>query len=176
MSDASRRIGRSEETHLPAQTGHRNHESAPPEEPFRFPPLAFAGVIPSRIAAFAVDLVVAGLFVVLGWTAAIVLGIITFGAIWPEAGLTWAILIAYFVLQVGGPRSATWGMRSQGLELRTWDGQRPGYLQAALHSFLFYGTVTVLTVLILLVPFFNSRRRCLHDYLCGTVMVRAEAL
>ena len=28
------------------------------------------------------------------------------------------------------------------------------------------------TPLVLLVPLFNERRRCLHDYLCGTVFVR----
>jgi uncharacterized RDD family membrane protein YckC len=32
------------------------------------------------------------------------------------------------------------------------------------------------TWLILLVAFFNARRRCLHDFLAGTVVVRASRL
>ena len=68
--------------------------------------------------------------------------------------------------------SATPGMRWQGIELRTWDGRRPGYIQGALQTILFYVTTAAITPLVLLVPFFNERRRCLHDYFCGTVFVR----
>ena len=99
------------------------------------------------------------------------LGIFTFGLLWPGAALSPLVALAYFTLTLGGRHSATPGMRWQDIELRTWNGRRPGYLQAALQTILFYVTVSV-AALVLVVPFFTARRRCLHDYLCGTVFVR----
>ena len=44
----------------------------------------------------------------------------------------------------------------------------------------FWVSVSVLTPFVLLVGLFNDRRRLLHDYLCGTVVInsleRADAL
>jgi uncharacterized RDD family membrane protein YckC len=49
-----------------------------------------------------------------------------------------------------------------------------------MHALLFWVTVSVFTPLILLVGFFNERRRLLHDILLGTVVInnasRAQAL
>ena len=133
---------------------------------------AFDGIIIARCLAFIADLAV---ILVLLVTASIlfgILGVLTFGLLWPGAALTPLLIVAYFTLTLGGRNSATPGMRWQGIELRAWNGNRPGYLQAFLQTLLFYVTVTVGTALVLLVPFFNRRRRCLHDYLCGTVFVR----
>ena len=50
----------------------------------------------------------------------------------------------------------------------------------AVHALVFWITVSFLTPLILLVGFFNDRRRLLHDMLVGTVVInnpaRAQAL
>jgi len=137
-----------------------------------WPADAFDGVIWARSLAFLADLTV---IVIAALAATIIFGILgalTFGLLWPGISLTPLIALAYFTFTLGGPRSATPGMRWQGVELRTWDGQRPGYLQAALQTILFYVTIPFGTVLLLIVPFLNYRRRCLHDYLCGTVFVR----
>jgi uncharacterized RDD family membrane protein YckC len=77
-------------------------------------------------------------------------------------------------LTIGGRRSATPGMRIMDITVRTWDGRRPGYFQAVVQTILFYATVGLTTWLILAVALFNGRRRCLHDYLCGTLVVRAS--
>ena len=49
-----------------------------------------------------------------------------------------------------------------------------------MHAVVFWITVSFLTPLILLVGFFNERRRLLHDILVGTVVInnpaRAQAL
>jgi len=141
-------------------------------DPDLYPEL-FTSLISKRMAAFAVDWLIlafvsTGLFMVLA-----VLAVLTLGLIWPLVGVVIpAVWLAYFTLTVGGPTSATPGMRWIGIEVRTWDGTRPGYVQAALQSLVFYATWTV-TVFLLLVPLFNRRRRCLHDYLIGTVVINS---
>ena len=57
-----------------------------------------------------------------------------------------------------------------GIQVRTLDGGHPGYPQAALQTLLFYATMA-LTGLLLVVALFNDRRRCLHDWLSGTIIV-----
>jgi uncharacterized RDD family membrane protein YckC len=90
----------------------------------------------------------------------------------------WAIV--YFGVTIGGPYSASVGMRVMGLEMRTWYG-KPGYfVLGAVHSIAFWFTISFFTPLVLLVCFFNHRRRLLHDILLGTViinnMARAQTL
>jgi uncharacterized RDD family membrane protein YckC len=82
--------------------------------------------------------------------------------------------LAYHTWLIGGPSSATVGMQIMGVEVRTWDGRRPGYVQAALQTVVFYTSVALTSWLILLVALFNPRRRCLHDFLCGTIVIRSR--
>ena len=145
-------------------------------EAWEWPAGAFDGVIMARCLAFLADLLVVCILIVVASALFGVLGVLTFGLLWPGAALSPLVALAYFTLTLGGPHSATPGMRWQGIELRAWNGNRPGYLQAALQTLLFYVTVTVGTLLVLVVPFFNKRRRCLHDYLCGTVFVRSSSV
>lgn len=145
-------------------------------ESYNWPQGAFEGVIAARCLAFLADLLVVCILIVLATALFGVLGILTFGLLWPGAALSPLVALAYFTFTLGGPRSATPGMRWQGIELRAWNGNRPGYLQAFLQTVLFYATVTIGTFLVLIVPFFNKRRRCLHDYLCGTVFVRSSSV
>jgi uncharacterized RDD family membrane protein YckC len=71
-------------------------------------------------------------------------------------------------------------MRVMDLEMRTWYGAPAYFVLGAVHVILFWISVSALTPFILLVPFFNRRRRLLHDILLGTVIVnnpqRAAAL
>jgi uncharacterized RDD family membrane protein YckC len=137
-----------------------------------WPKDAFDGIIVARALAYVADIIVISIIVLASTVVFFVLGLLTFGLLWPGISLTPLIALAYFTLTLGGPQSATPGMRWQGIEMRTWDGFRPGYLQATIQTILFYVTVPGL-IFLLLVPFFNYRRRCLHDYLCGTVFVRS---
>lgn len=142
---------------------------------YEWPAGAFEGIIWARSLAFIADLLIITVLLLATTIVFMVLGTLTFGLLWPGVSLSPVIALAYFTLTLGGPNSATPGMRWQGIELRTWDGKRPGYVQAALQTVLFYVTVPLGTVLLLIVPFLNARRRCLHDYLCGTVFVRSPA-
>lgn len=137
---------------------------------------AFNGVITARALAYIADLAVLPVIFLAAAIIFGILGVLTFGLLWPGAALSPLITLAYFTLSLGGPHSATPGMRWQGIELRTWDGRRPGYIQAAIQTILFYITVGVSWAIVLIVPFFNERRRGLHDFLCGTVVVRRDVI
>ena len=88
--------------------------------------------------------------------------------------------LIYYGLTLGGPASATIGMRMVDLEMRTWYGAPAYFVLGAVHAIGYWLTVTFLTPFILLVALFNDRRRLLHDMLVGTIVInnpaRAEAL
>ena len=64
--------------------------------------------------------------------------------------------------------------------MRTWYGAPAYFVLGAVHAIVFWVTVSFLTPFVLLVGFFNDRRRLLHDMLVGTVVInnaaRAQAL
>ena len=102
-------------------------------------------------------------------------GLVTLGLGWAlfwlvsPASVIWALV--YYGATLGGPHSATIGMRIMDLELRTWYGA-PGYfLLGAVHAVLFWISISVLSPFVLLVGLFNSRRRLLHDFVLGTVII-----
>jgi uncharacterized RDD family membrane protein YckC len=146
-------------------------------DPYLQPEL-FRGVLTRRIFAFLIDLVVLSVPVILGYLFIAVFGLITLGLGWAlfwlawPASIIWAIV--YYGASLGGPHSATMGMRVMDLELRTWYGA-PGYfVLGATHAVLFWVSVSFLTPLVLLVGLFNSRRRLLHDIILGTVIINSS--
>ncbi|WP_300303569.1 RDD family protein [Ferrovibrio sp.] len=126
-----------------------------------------------RLLAYVIDLFVLGGILILYKLMLGFLSVLTFGLLTPLLVLIGAAVpVAYHTLTIGGPASATWGMRVFGLQVRVWNGGKPGYLQALLHTAAFYVTVSFTGGLILLWALFNNRGRCLHDILCGTLVVR----
>ena len=55
--------------------------------------------------------------------------------------------------------------------MRTWYGAPAYFVLGAVHAIVFWFSVSALTPFILLVPFFNERRRLLHDIVLGTVVI-----
>src|SRR5215217_5442634 len=165
----------------PSNTGGawRNDGGVPPHafDP-DFQPELFRGVLMRRVFAFLIDLLVLSVPVILGYIFLIVFGIVTlglgfllWGLAWP-ATIIWAIV--YYGSSLGGPHSATVGMRMMDLELRTWYGA-PGYfVLGATHAVLFWVSISFLTPLVLLVGLFNGRRRLLHDIILGTVVINSS--
>ncbi|WP_298725253.1 RDD family protein [uncultured Ferrovibrio sp.] len=136
-------------------------------------PAAFDGVIVRRIFAYLVDLIALVGVIFLYKIAVGLLTIVTFGLLTPILVLVGAAIpLAYHTLTIGGSASATPGMRLFDLQVSTWNGGKPGYLQALLQTAAFYVTVGLTSGLILIWALFNNRRRCLHDLLCGTVVHR----
>ena len=59
--------------------------------------------------------------------------------------------------------------------MRTWYGAPCYFVLGAVHAIAFWVTVSFLTPFILLVGFFNDRRRLLHDMLVGTIVINNPA-
>ena len=55
--------------------------------------------------------------------------------------------------------------------MRTWYGAPAYFVLGAVHAIAFWFTVSFFTPFILLVAFFNERRRLLHDIMLGTVVI-----
>jgi uncharacterized RDD family membrane protein YckC len=161
---------------LPVATGEaawQDSEAPTVIEPLS-DPMLFDGIRSRRILGYLVDLILIALLSVAVWFALVFAGVLTLGVLLPLLPIGVALVpLAYHTLQVCGPRSATIGMRLFGVEVRNWTGTRPDLLQAFLMTALFLTTMALTGSLILLVSLFNSRGRTLHDYLSGTVVVRA---
>jgi uncharacterized RDD family membrane protein YckC len=150
--------------------------------PHAFDPLLqpelFRGLLTRRVFAFLIDLVVLAIPVILAYVFIAVFGLITLGLgwllfwlVWP-ASVIWALV--YYGSSLGGPHSATLGMRVMDLELRTWYGAPSYFVLGATHAVLFWVSISFLTPLVLLVGLFNSRRRLLHDIVLGTVVINSS--
>lgn len=137
-----------------------------PPDPLSRPEL-FEGIIFRRILAYLIDVAI-----LLGVTGFLwLLVVLTLGMLAPVATiLTPLIPLAYHTMLIGGRDSATLGMRMMAIHVRRIDGGAPDFLQAGLLTLLFYASMA-LTGLLLVVAFFNERGRCLHDYLSGTITV-----
>ena len=141
-------------------------------------PELFEGVLSRRVVAFLIDFFIISIPVVLAGMFIFAFGVVTLGLGWalywllPPASVIWAIV--YFGFTIGGPRSASIGMRVMDLEMRTWYGA-PGYfVLGAAHALVFWMSVSFLTPLVLLVGLLNSRHRLLHDIVLGTVVINSS--
>ncbi len=162
--------------------GDRAWRSGGGVQPHAFDPLQqpelFRDVLTRRVFAFLIDLVVLTVPVILGYLFIGLFGVITLGLGWMLFWLAWPATVVwavvYYGASIGGPRSATLGMRVMDLELRTWYGA-PGYfVLGAMHAVLFWVSISFLTPLVLLVGLFNGRRRLLHDIVLGTVVINSS--
>jgi uncharacterized RDD family membrane protein YckC len=157
----------------------RNDGGAQPHafDPYLHPEL-FRGVLTRRFFAFLIDLVVLSVPVILACLFIAVFGVVTLGLGWAlfwlvsPASIIWALV--YFGTSLGGPHSATIGMRVMDLEMRTWYGAPSYFVLGAMHAVLFWVSVSFLSPLVVLVGLFNGRRRLLHDILLGTVVINSS--
>lgn len=142
-----------------------------PPRPLEEPEL-FDGVLWRRVVGYGIDVVMLMIiFSVLGLIA-----FLSFGLLAPvNLAIAPLVPIAYHTFFIGRS-GATPGMSLMDLETRTWTGGRPDYVQALLMTIMFYASVAVTWLLVLLVPLFNERRRTLHDLISGIVVVRHSRL
>jgi uncharacterized RDD family membrane protein YckC len=142
-------------------------------------PEFFEGVLARRVVAFVIDLIIIALPLVAATMFIFVFGLITFGLGWAlfwllsPGSVIWALF--YYGITLGGPASATLGMRTMDLEMRTWYGAPAYFVLGAVHAIVYWISVSVLSPLILLVGFFNARRRLLHDMAVGAVIINNAA-
>jgi uncharacterized RDD family membrane protein YckC len=160
-------------------SGWRNDGGVQPHafDPDLHPEL-FRGVLTRRIFAFLIDLVVLSVPVILACIFIAIFGVVTLGLGWAlfwlvsPASILWALV--YYGSSLGGPHSATMGMRVMDLELRTWYGAPCYFVLGAAHALTFWVSVSFLTPLVLLIGLFNGRRRLLHDIVLGTVVINSS--
>lgn len=131
------------------------------------------GVRRKRILAFLIDFTFVCVLMVLAYLAVTILLIPTLGLSFFLYGLVFPVVpILYSGFSIASS-SATPGMRTTGLLFRTETGEKPGFLHGAMHVILFYLSVSFTGGLILLLTFFNSRKRLIHDMLIGATVENA---
>lgn len=132
------------------------------------------GVRTGRVLGFFIDYAIVAILsvpiaLIIGF-----LGILTFGLAWGlYAVLIPAVALVYLALTMGGPKQSTIGMRMMGLEIKRLDGGKVDPLLAVLHGVLFWFIHSIAVILPLLVTFFSSKKRLLHDILLGTYVQRS---
>jgi uncharacterized RDD family membrane protein YckC len=140
-------------------------------------PELFEGVLARRCVAFLIDIVIIAIPVVFAALFIFIFGLVTLGLGWAlyyllyPGAVVWAVL--YYGFTFGSPASATLGMRVMDIEMRTWYGAPAYFVLGAVHAVVYWVSVSFLTPFILLVAFFNDRRRLLHDILVGTIVINS---
>ncbi len=155
--------------------------SARPSDRFVYDPATqpelFDEILAKRIVAFFVDAVLIVALMIPAALMVLLLGFVTLGLGWLLFPPLFAIVaLGYVALTLGGPASATVGMRLTGVEMRTWSGQRMFPLLAVMHALIFWFSVGLLTPLILLVGLFTYRKQLLQDLLLGVVALNSRPL
>lgn len=165
-------VERAVPSNLPQRVNLPLEWSGEPPTPLDRPEL-YEGLLWRRSLAFFADACLLIAVVLLFW----IFNILTFLIFTAILIFLWAapLFLIYDVATVGGEASATLGMRLFGVQVRSWDGARPGYLQAFIASALFWFLVPFTGGLILIAAVFSNRRRHVHDLLSGTVVIRAPA-
>ncbi len=136
----------------------------------------FDNIAALRVVAYLIDAAIVAVLLACALAIGLVLTVLTLGLLAPVLGfLSFAVvLVGYSTILVGGSKSATFGMRMMGIEVRRLDGSRPDFILAAVHVILFYALHAPFLFLLLLVGLFNPQRRLAHDFLTGIMVVRAD--
>jgi uncharacterized RDD family membrane protein YckC len=140
-------------------------------------PELFEGLLARRVVAFVIDVIVIAVPLFAAAIFIFVFGLVTFGLGWvlfwllSPASVIWALF--YYGWTLGGAASATLGMRVMEIEMRTWYGAPAYFVLGAVHAIVYWISVSVLTPVVLVVGFFNTRKRLLHDVLVGTVIINS---
>ncbi len=130
----------------------------------------YDGVRARRLAAWFFDV---ALILIVGVPVAVVFGLATFGvgfALFPL--IVAAVGFVYRVLTISD-RSATWGMRFMGVELRRHDGSRFDFQTAALHTGIYTVAFTFFPLQILSCMTILGTRygQGLQDLILSTAMI-----
>ena len=134
------------------------------------------GVLPRRVLAFLLDLLLIGVLVAALWAGFLLFGLLTLGLGFPLLGLLPAVPPLYHFLSLASPLSATPGQAMLGLVVRRNDDLgRPDVLEALISVIGFYVTLA-LGAILLVVALVTTRRRTLHDMAAGLVVVRTDGL
>lgn len=133
----------------------------------------YDGVRTRRVMAFFIDYAIMLALCVPMAVLVAFIGILTLGLglfLYPVLFLL--VAIPYVGFSMGGPNQATPGMRLMGVRVARLDGRQVDFMLAIVHGVLFWALNAVLTPFILLATLVLNRKRTVHDWLLGTVVVR----
>jgi uncharacterized RDD family membrane protein YckC len=134
------------------------------------------GVMSRRVVAWCLDAVLIGLLMIALWLVLLLFGLLTLGLGFSAMTILPFVPFCYQVLSLLCSASATPGQQMLDLTVRRDDDLGPPtVLQAVIFTLVFYLTLA-LTGLLLLIALFTDRHRTLHDMLSGLVVVRVRAL
>ena len=131
------------------------------------------GVRTARVVGFVIDYLIV---LLVSAPLALLVGILGI----PTLGLAWglfpfivpAVALVYLAKTMGGAAQATIGMRMMGVRIYRLDGRSVDPLLAGLHGILYWVIHVVGVMIALVVTFFSSKKRLLHDVLLGTYVAR----
>ena len=140
-------------------------------------PELFSELLPRRVFAYFIDIMLIGVVAVLLTFCSVVLGFLTLGLAWLSMPLVLpATVIAYYALTLGSSRRATIGMSLMDIVLTpARDGALDGW-KVLLHPLLFWVTIWICWPVSLLFALFTPRRQMLHDLVLGTLMLRRSPI
>ncbi|MGI9354002.1 MAG: RDD family protein [Rhizobiaceae bacterium] len=137
------------------------------------PAAALDGVRRGRVFAFIVDYLIVALLCIPAAIVVFILGIPTLGLAWGLFPfLVPAIAVLYVAVTMGGEKQATIGMQMNGIRVNKLGGGRVDPFLAGMHHLLFLVIQGFGVFLPLLITFFSSKKRLLHDILLGTYVTR----
>jgi len=134
----------------------------------------YDGVRTKRVMAFFIDYAIVLALCVPMAILVFFIGVFTLGLgffLYPILFLL--VALPYIGLSMGGPNQATPGMRMMGIRLARLDGRPVDFMLAIVHGVLFWALNAALTPFILLATLLLDRKQTVHDWLLGTVVVRA---
>ncbi len=138
---------------------------------------SYEGVRTRRIMAFCIDYLIVLLLSIPVAVIVFFVGLLTLGLGWALYGVLFALVaLPYIGFTMGGPKQATPGMQMMGIVVARTDGRPVDTMLAMVHAVLFWAGNVLLTPLILLASLFLDRKRCLHDLMLGTVVLRSRAI
>jgi len=132
------------------------------------------GVRTARTFAFLLDYLIIAVLCIPFAIIVAILGIPTLGLAWGlYPVLPFIVAGLYTAATMGGERQATIGMSIMGIKVNRLDGGKVDPVIAILHVVLFWFIQGIAVFLPLLVSFFSSKKRLLHDILLGVYVVRS---
>ena len=140
-------------------------------------PELFEGLLPRRVFAYLIDVVIMGALVVLVSVFGGIIGFFTFGLGWFALVFIIPLVVAgYYAATLGSPRRATIGMQINDIVLTPTRGQPLNGWAAFLHALIFWITWWICWPVSLAFALFTPRQQMVHDLILGVLMLRRSPM
>ena len=140
-------------------------------------PELFEGLLPRRVAAYLIDMIVLGAISAAIAIAGMVVGLLTFGLGWLAIPVVIVIaVLGYYAATLGSPARATLGMQMMDLVLTPARGAPLDGAAILIHPVVFWVTIWISWPFTILFALFTPRRQLLHDLVTGTLMLRRSPM